>query len=387
MEEACSNGGSACFLSLGSYHMLCYVMLCYVLSYEAGWSPLTTPKSANAIMALPTADTASAASVAGLPSWWPRVSDVLLSDASSPGAAIQRGAAAFDAAAVASLLCSRQFVVLDGFLGAVALSAVRDGIVAMERGGKLREGKIQHGLTQNSDHTARSDRICFLAKDGEGSGEALRCYAQQIDRIRARLSSHAPLVELVGGELDGCNYMAASYPGGGARYVKHRDALPYKAGRKLTVIYYLNPGWQPAHGGELRIWPPDGSEPVVVAPRADRLVLFVSSLEHEVLPAWRPRYALTTWMFNRKHTALEALAEDMRQKKASGKLNTAALLAALDADSDFDDTEEEEEEEESEGEGEEKLVDNKAAMSVLLRLMQQKKNGKPPAKGKDADAS
>ena len=324
---------------------------------------------------------ASAASSAGLPSWWPRVSDVLLSDASSPGAAIQRGAAALDAAAVASLLCSRQFVVLDGFLGAVALSAVRDGIVAMERGGKLREGKIQHGLTQNSDQTARSDRICFLAKDGEGSGEALRCYAQQIDRIRARLSSHAPLVELVGGELDGCNYMAASYPGGGARYVKHRDALPYKAGRKLTVIYYLNPGWQPAHGGELRIWPPDGSEPVVVAPRADRLVLFVSSLEHEVLPAWRPRYALTTWMFNRRHTAMEAFAEDMRQKKAAGKFNTSALLAAIDADSDFDSEEEEEEE------AEEEDVDPKAAKLVLLRLMMQKKKSAAAAALKEASGA
>jgi len=82
-----------------------------------------------------------------------------------------------------------------------------------------------------------------------------------------------------------------------------------------------------------------------------------------VLPAWRPRYALTTWMFNRRHTALEAFAEDMRQKKAEGKFNTAALLAAIDADSDFDSDEEEEEED----------VDPKAAKLMLLRLMMQKK--------------
>ena len=92
--------------------------------------------------------------------------------------------------------------------------------------------------------------------------------------------------------------------------------------RGSQVIYYLNANWQPEHGGELVIWPSEGAVPVRVPPLADRLLLFVSSLEHEVLPAWRPRYALTTWMFNRRDTALELLAEDMRQRKAAGKMNT-----------------------------------------------------------------
>ena len=57
-------------------------------------------------------------------------------------------------------------------------------------------------------------------------------------------------MERVGGVLDGCNIMCAVYPGGGARYVKHRDALPYKVGRKLTVIYYLNDHRSLAAGGD-----------------------------------------------------------------------------------------------------------------------------------------
>ena len=316
-----------------------------------------------------------------LPSWWAREQHTLSSHAASPGAAIEDGAAAFDDATIVERLCSRQFAVIDGFLGPVAAAAVRGGIVTMERDGLLRVGKLQHGLTQTSDQTSRSDRIAFLPKDGQGCSEALRCYVEQIDLIRERLSDHENLVELVDGSLDGCNFMAASYPGGGARYVKHRDALPYKAGRKLTVIYYLNPHWQPADGGELQIWPPDGGPPVVVAPRADRLVLFVSSLEHEVLPAWRPRYALTTWMFNRRHTAMEAFAEDMRQKKAAGKFNTSALLAAIDADSDFDSEEEEGEE------AEEEDVDPKAAKLVLLRLMMQKKKSAAAAALKEASGA
>jgi hypothetical protein len=121
------------------------------------------------------------------------------------------------------------------------------------------------------------------------------------------------------------------------RYVKHRDALPYRAGRKLTAILYLNEGWEREHGGELRLWPEGGSrcaagvgalssgegamkgggasssrqgamsrrdgamnsgkgvaeplKPLVVAPLADRLIIFISSLQHEVLPSWADRCA------------------------------------------------------------------------------------------------
>ena len=155
------------------------------------------------------------------------------------------------------------------------------------------------------------------------------------------------------------------YPGGGARYVRHRDASPASApGRVATGILYLNAGapWEPrAHGGQLAVYCArrcvaggggnggggsndgggesgpagaaaaaaaaagggggsgdsggggsresdessaalgvDAGEPaLVVAPRGGRLVAFEAALEHEVLPAWRERYALTVWLYRR----------------------------------------------------------------------------------------
>ena len=47
------------------------------------------------------------------------------------------------------------------------------------------------------------------------------------------------------------------------------------------MIYYLNPSWRAEHGGELQLWPEDDGPPVRVAPRSDRLLVFISSLEHE----------------------------------------------------------------------------------------------------------
>jgi hypothetical protein len=419
-----------------------------------------------------------------LPSWWREASQNLSTPRQSTSVVAK---ASIDTAAVAALLCRRGFAVVDGFLGApAATAAVLAGIQRLDRDGRLRLGKIQQGTTQAANTESRTDRIAFLPsvqpqaaerarKSAAGPGsaptaptipfdecdEALHAYARAADAMRAALSEHPRLVEKVGGRLDDCTYMCACYPGGGARYVKHRDALPYKAGRKLvrartlptprprprahartrtnsaraagkmhaarrvgqwlrsgaaveadsvrayvwsrrvpqTVIYYLNAHWQPGHGGELRIWPAtsggDGdaqraasaageggttaedasAEPVVVAPVADRLVLFISSLEHEVLPAWRPRFALTTWMFNKKDTAMELLAEEMRQRKAAGKLDTKALLAALDADSSS-----EEDDDEGTDEGEEDSVSRKQGMAVMMMLLKRKQQREKEAR-------
>jgi SM-20-related protein len=81
----------------------------------------------------------------------------------------------------------------------------------------------------------------------------------------------------------------------GARYVRHRDAFPGRDNRRVTAIAYLNDGWQPAHGGQLRLHvePPLDVEPVL-----DRLVVFLSErIEHEVLPAHAPRWAMTAWYY------------------------------------------------------------------------------------------
>lgn len=46
--------------------------------------------------------------------------------------------------------------------------------------------------------------------------------------------------------------------------------------RRVTAIFYLNDGWKPEHGGQLRLYP-FPAPPVDIAPFADRLVLFSTS--------------------------------------------------------------------------------------------------------------
>ena len=60
-------------------------------------------------------------------------------------------------------------------------------------------------------------------------------------------------------------------------------------GRRLTAILYLNPDWRPAHGGQLRLYPPFAPS-VDVEPWHDRMVLFFSN---RMLHRWVPTTVTT----------------------------------------------------------------------------------------------
>ncbi|EEY53299.1 uncharacterized protein PITG_06940 [Phytophthora infestans T30-4] len=67
-------------------------------------------------------------------------------------------------------------------------------------------------------------------------------------------------------------------------------------GKCVTAVLYLNEEWKPEDGGEIVLYPFPKSR-VVVQPRFGELVLFSSQqMLHRVMPATKPRYALTTWM-------------------------------------------------------------------------------------------
>ena len=73
-----------------------------------------------------------------------------------------------------------------------------------------------------------------------------------------------------------------------------RDCLA-RAG-VFTVILYANEGWEPAHGGCLRMYEGEDSY-VDIQPLGGRILVFMSMLQHEVLPAYAQRFALTLWMW------------------------------------------------------------------------------------------
>lgn len=85
-------------------------------------------------------------------------------------------------------------------------------------------------------------------------------------------------------------------------YKKHVDAFRPAANergsrRVLSLVTYLNPGWQLADGGELVMYDTAGAAIIQkVMPAYGTLVVFLSTeVPHEVLPATRDRYSIAGW--------------------------------------------------------------------------------------------
>ena len=87
----------------------------------------------------------------------------------------------------------------------------------------------------------------------------------------------------------------AAYPVG-AFYARHRDRFRDSDARVVSVVTYLNPDWSDKDGGALRIVLDDGD--IDIVPDTGSIV-FLSELEHEVLPAARERFSIAAWMRRR----------------------------------------------------------------------------------------
>jgi len=80
-------------------------------------------------------------------------------------------------------------------------------------------------------------------------------------------------------------------------YRRHVDAFKGESNRVLSVVTYLNRGWEPDQGGELVLYPESAStDSITVQPGFRTLVMFLSEeMPHEVLPTTRERFAVAGW--------------------------------------------------------------------------------------------
>lgn len=171
-------------------------------------------------------------------------------------------------------LAERGWFVRDGFLGAEV--AKQAHAFCLQKLDEMRPAGIgQNGVR---DTTVRSDLTTWL------DDSPMHPAFEQL-RLALNLSAYQGLRAF--------QVQLACYPGGGAHYDRHRDAFPGHDIRRITAIVYLNPDWQPEHGGQLRLH----TEPLVdVEPRLDRLVCFLSEkVDHEVMPSFAQRFAATSW--------------------------------------------------------------------------------------------
>ena len=179
-----------------------------------------------------------------------------------------------------------------------------------------------------------------------GKGER---YVRHLDCRPGRAAAAAAATRSVADTADGTG-AAGRGNGGGDGGDDGDDGLE---GRQLTALYYLNGDWQHRDGGCLRAFlrrdvagsmaqaqgshqldadgnsKCDGDDETSwdVEPILDRLLVFRSpTVEHEVLPSFAPRLALTVWYYGRPARASELAAA--RALSASAKRSVMPVTPA-----------------------------------------------------------
>ena len=156
------------------------------------------------------------------------------------------------------------------------------------------------GIGRDKEHMlnrfVRTDEICWIT----GESDAGRQWLQWTDELQQYLNRRL-LLGLFSFESHFAHYAPGDF------YKRHYDAFKGESNRILSLVIYLNPGWQPDDGGELVIYTDNPEhESVQVTPAFATLVAFLSEdFPHEVLPAKRDRYSIAGWYRLNTSTALK----------------------------------------------------------------------------------
>lgn len=191
-------------------------------------------------------------------------------------------------------LAERGWSLQSSFLPSAVTHKLADECRRRAATGALSPAGVGRGEAQAVREGIRGDQIQWLEP---GQSQACDTYLEHMDKLRQTLNRE---LFLGLGEFE-CHF--ALYPPG-AFYQTHLDRFRDDDSRCVTAVFYLNDGWQPEHGGALRMYLPD-DQTRDVEPLAGNLVVFMSGdFPHEVLPTQVDRLSLTGWFRRRPGSVL-----------------------------------------------------------------------------------
>ncbi|EKO3555103.1 2OG-Fe(II) oxygenase [Vibrio fluvialis] len=183
--------------------------------------------------------------------------------------------------ALLDAIAEQGWFIWDDFLTAEQVQSLRD--CAPENWKRARIGRNDD---LQRETTIRSDKIQWLSQN---MAQPVQDYLERMEQIRQAVNRDF-FLGLFEYEAHFAKYEQGDF------YKKHLDAFRGQENRKLTTVFYMNEAWQPADGGELKIYNLDDQLIDTVAPVAGRLVVFLSEkFPHEVLPTHADRVSIAGW--------------------------------------------------------------------------------------------
>ena len=182
------------------------------------------------------------------------------------------------------------WVCVPGFLEHFeGVELAEDGMSAWEEG-DFRKAGVGRGAAKVIREDIRRDHVRWLETSSMSPAESR--YMERLEGLRLAINQRLFL-----GLFDFEGHFAVYQPG--AFYKPHLDRHRETMDRVVTVILYLNDGWKPEHGGQLKIWTTPGDkegEAEILDPQMGTLVAFFAGDHwHEVLPAHQTRMSITGW--------------------------------------------------------------------------------------------
>jgi len=191
--------------------------------------------------------------------------------------------------AIADGLAADGISVVDEFLSLKEVKAITEEDEFKDVLLRFKKAGIGQAHDKQIVESIRGDYIQWI--DPDNASYNLKVYLERLSALRGYLNQSL-FLSLKDVEVHKTIYPVGSF------YKRHLDQFKKDDHRKLSVICYLNEEWKKEEGGQLRVYYSDRQEDFF--PMAGRLVCFRSDLlEHEVLPATRPRMSLTGWMVDR----------------------------------------------------------------------------------------
>jgi hypothetical protein len=231
-------------------------------------------------------------------------------------------------------LKERGYVVIDNVLSKEELKSAR-----------LEIKKVHFDTNDNDNKSVRNDKVAWISENtgskwhlnhvGDGLLKAIRVLRSIPLELIGRESSPSSFLDEKAFRVPFSNQLAL-YDGKGEHYIAHRDVPvrgtdvqhplrflvhPGLDERQITIILYLNDTeWDSKAGGmkksgNLCVYlntdhtdksGSTASEKVYIEPKGGRMVIFDSTILHEVLPSHQPRYAITCWAGGRPCTEKQA---------------------------------------------------------------------------------
>ncbi|MEC7118494.1 MAG: 2OG-Fe(II) oxygenase [Pseudomonadota bacterium] len=177
-----------------------------------------------------------------------------------------------------SQLADTGMLVVDQLLPESLLSHLR---LASRQSTGYQAAKLVHGGRQQQ---IRSDSTRWI----ESNDLIGAAYLLVLDALAAHLNQGL-FLGIRWAEAHFACYQAGQF------YAQHRDNPNGQSVRAISTVFYLNPDWPAAWGGQLRIVDRHGAIQEVM-PLDNRLVIFDSDLLHEVCPATQTRYSIAGWL-------------------------------------------------------------------------------------------